>query len=782
MGRATAPTSMGLFSSKKKTYVSSVAYNLSGDEEPIDFLKYTTLQAVLQRRNISESITRGYLTGQGIKLRQAYSYAVNHYQDEMPVTQLAMIDSPNLSFLMAVLGSQHAGAVIEPITTYIGTADFTWWVEAYLASTYGYDRVAKKFLRPPEGVEPTALISYDMDSNGVVSAILTNANGDTKVITYRLPSISTRDIYVHSTYRTRATFGPDVTTQERPQQPGDQAGTRTTEQTVDRSGASHQIRTTTTTAISEGITHITTSVTTEVLSHPKYFFYQIGTGKYPELDQNYSAGTLSSSFYPSIPMRVDNVDFTAEARRKTKLFTTSEKYLKKVGIDILEIADSINDNEQINEIDYAFIVFGVELGVKTEAGKEYLWNFFQFLRNITVFNRTDFENWENGDRRGNPKTNTLKIRHPRLPKDRHNIELQWQYVDTRVVNGKINPNAKVNDVTIEAGDNKSFSFRGMDILLDVSALVVRKQINESAYEELVIAGLTYENHVYNGHSVILTAMDAMNDPEENGFILPLNQQVLNSMPLRVTTQLGYECVHVVFNCYQIVKKKWYQRGWFKVLIVIVAIVITAVTWGADGGSSLAAAMSWKAAVAMGVSSALVAYVAATIYVLGALVISTIIAAGATELFGEEWGAVIAALATMVVMNWGAAGKTAGAASSTTKSTLTASQIIQNTVSVVSKSYEGYLRGEFSEIQEESSLMQKEYETEMERIQALYKELLSPGTELIDIEGFIDATQNFHAETPGVFFGRTLMTGSDIVQMTHGLIENFVDIGLDLRLN
>lgn len=728
---------MGIFSSKKKTYVSSVAYSLSGDEEDrVEFLKYTTLQAVMQKRPIAETLTRSYLTGQGIKLRQAYRYAQTSFSDGLPFSAQGFIDNPDLTALRAVLEQENPGATISLLTTFVGSADFTFWVEEWLSDQYGFDRISRTFSRAPVGVDANAVVTYDMEHGGMVQVILTNSNGVSKILSYRLSGISYLDTYVHSVYQTDVVY-------------------------TNANGTTKTVR-----------------------SEPIYFMYRVGTGKYPSLDASYSAAMRGSPFFPCVPIRVDNKSMTTGAAKNTQLYKTSEKLLKKVGMSLEQISDSVNANQQINEIDYGFVVFGVQLKTKSQSGKQYLWEFAEYLQGMSIYTKGQFDGWAaTGDSlNGNPKTNVLKIYHPRMQKDRYNIEIQWQYVDVTVHQGMAFPGARIGKVEVSIGARSEFDFPGQDIVVDASVLYLRKQITENSYQQIAIAGLVLQNHIYNGHSVIVTAHDAMTKVDEEGFIIPLNQQLLRSLSIKDSTQVGYECMHIVFNCYQVVKKKWYQSGWFKIVLVIVAIIIVVVTWGsgtaaAGGIMSIGQVAALGAAAALGATGLLLTYLAATIYVLGMMVLTTLLTEASTGLFGDEWGAVIGAIASMVVMNYAssAAGASA-AATGAAKTTLTASNLIQGT-SAVASAYGAYAQNKLEGIQNEALKLQTDYEAEMKKIEDLTKQL--SGTDMFDLEGYLDSTQQFVYEKSETFLARTLLTGSDIAEITNGMISNFADIGKEL---
>jgi len=65
---------MGLFSGKTKVYVASSVYNLAGDiKDRANYLKTTVVGSVLadnSNRTITDDITRSYINGPGIRMRQ----------------------------------------------------------------------------------------------------------------------------------------------------------------------------------------------------------------------------------------------------------------------------------------------------------------------------------------------------------------------------------------------------------------------------------------------------------------------------------------------------------------------------------------------------------------------------------------------------------------------------------------------------------------------------------------------------------------------------------------
>ena len=104
-----------------------------------------------------------------------------------------------------------------------------------------------------------------------------------------------------------------------------------------------------------------------------------------------------------------------------------------------------------------------------------------------------------------------------------------------------------------------------------NAIRLTHQISDTEWEALEIIGAVHDNLIYNNKSVTITATEALLDNEESGFLLPIHYATYREMSLVDATQLGTQTSFMVLNSYKVVKKKWYQTGFFK-LVVFVAVI------------------------------------------------------------------------------------------------------------------------------------------------------------------------------------------------------------------
>src|SRR5690606_6555738 len=107
----------------------------------------------------------------------------------------------------------------------------------------------------------------------------------------------------------------------------------------------------------------------------KIFIYKKGDGN-STLDAMFEQNADMSNFFPFIPFRLDNKfvgedylpEVYAEAKKAYKRSTTGK-------FDAM--VESLEDNEQLDDIDFAYCVFGVSLNVLENTSRKYVYKFFQ---------------------------------------------------------------------------------------------------------------------------------------------------------------------------------------------------------------------------------------------------------------------------------------------------------------------------------------------------------------------------------------------------------------------
>lgn len=799
---------MGIFSGKKKIYVSSVTYNLAGDEaDAIDYIEFTVNQAIMNNNDIAESLNSSYMNGQGVKSKLAYRYARDYYPLGLPYSQLQISNITDSAPIKAVLVAQNPGAAdVSVLSAQAGSAQYEWWAKQYLTKNYNFSENDGKMYAPPAGVESTASISYDITQDGEIIITFTNSDSSETEISFYPTGYDPDKNYLCATYVLFEGVSVDTNTETRDTLPDDEEGTVTSSISYWQDGEYYTATTTKVTTI-DVPTQKTTIVTTVAIgktSFNQYYLYEFGTNAELTLEALFSTMNLSSPYYPAVPMRVWGQDMADTAHQSTELYKTSKKLLNKMGIKINKIAESINDNDSVDDIDFAFIVFSVNLNTSLRANQQYIYYFIKYLIQIQTSSEADWLSWLNAynqwkssdptaaDRReyiNPPPVNAMRFYTPADPNSNYQIGLQWQFAKSTMHTGQFQPGAKKGDVSVTPGVDNSYQIttttatdQSEAYTVDGSVLVVKFQTTVDTWDEVIIIGFYHKNYVYKGKSVDNSIHDAFGSEDDTGFLLPLNYDIIENMGLVDFTQMSFNCNHIVFNCYQVVKQKWYQTDIFKVIVIVIAVVVTAISFGTASGPAAGAV----AAVAAGTGTSLIvaAIILATGSVAVGMLIGKILDDVAVQLFGEEFGHIIGAIATMVVMYYAApaafgsiAGTSSTAASTAASNTswITTENILKATAAV-GKVGQTYIQGQIADVQSDMQAFQDTATENLDRVNDLINEL-TKRTGNIDTSWFMNGT--IPNESLNTFLTRTLLTGSEVVELTHSLVHNYADIGLTL---
>lgn len=391
---------MGIFSTSEKIYVSTVTYPCGDDEDQATrtrFLKATVLNGVLQDRDLSRHITLAYLGGPGTRIRSAFRYARDHYTNGMPFGRFSYNVSPDVEDLTPILKAKHPGREVYYIQMMCTQTNFNFWAERYLTEQFGYDRETKTFSAPPRGIDADANVVYTIAQDGGINILLINTGGFTKSIIYRPVDMETHKLYLHCVYRTIDDQPAMTTTLTRNYESGDVDSHSVLITTEDRNQELYERRIDTYITTDYVTTDITFVEKTRLMSRPQYFMYRIGAGTYPVLDAILTDGsTTPSPFFPSLPLRINNKSFPevyGDDYENHPLFKSMCKLTKKVGVSYPEIQLKLSQNEQISDIDYAFVSFGVSLNTKSPECKNYLFHFFDFMYEQQLYTKADFDAW-----------------------------------------------------------------------------------------------------------------------------------------------------------------------------------------------------------------------------------------------------------------------------------------------------------------------------------------------------------------------------------------------------
>jgi len=745
----------------RKTYVSSSISNLGqGDDSETKFLTSTILSGVFARSKkvgLGSFISNTLLASNGANLKKYFRWASNNYGPGLPDSKIedySIVDTD--AVLTAITNSYTltAGTEIYVYEAFIDNGDIDYFAEDWIRQNY------------PNTPSSNWSAYYDFTINKMIVVL----NGTSHTINppsdlvwaMTAPRASKRLLYYTWNYVTK-----DPTTF----------------------------------AITRGTPTLTT--------------YREGSGN-SELDVFFSSDNSVDEFYPELPLRVNNVSINHGSMSSTKAHV-NKAFKKLTGSSIEYLAEQIDNNANVDAIDHAFIMHGVPLNTSNQSGLEYIYKFFENLiayqgntnSKFALFETaqgTMIEDEINEARWSTAFENTPEPAHPLYVANADlgaktsvqpptftlkidgsaalDLRLRWNNIrelsftgnGARFDNNQTRPLLKRGEHLIIQDVSNTFKLKQWqngNIYWnneDLPKFYLIRQYHKNYYTVLEITGAMHSNYVYGSHAVHITAAEAFADSKESPFLVPLHYPTVKEMGINQLEDLSRNCTYLLVNSYQVVRTSWWQDN-FRWIVAIVAIVITVATGGLGAGV-LGTNLSVGTAVGLTGTAAIIA--GAVINMVAATILTTLIMEASKKIFGDEVGRVIGVIASVITISY-LSGDFGEAFELT--DLFNADKLISLS-NAASNAYVEFLNADTMDIIEQMDNAQTAYEEESERLMALAEEVLGVTNVAFNPMIFTDATEYF-GESRQSFLDRTLMTGSDIAQISHGIIESFVDINLTL---
>lgn len=566
------------------------------------------------------------------------------------------------------------------------------------------------------------------------------------------------------------------------------------------------------------------------LSEPKLWLYEMGSTNAVLNNLRRSVATRRE-FFPVLPLRIDN-RFIDEDPYKDSIYDDVKKaYTKAYGSKITKMLDELNDNDDLDDLDFAFLVFGVTINEKDNSGKLYMYEFLKNLMQSQLTSKAEFEGYQNMlaaqakqqvefNRWDSAVINNLKGQIDRLdpvyptyppPRisnfildsnmphmDNYKITISWSYISEELHIGKGKTNAKKGDLWFESAapilgsanvDNlREGSLIGRAFRSTLSAdsnkrIYLYHQTDKLTYRRLEIVGLTHSNYVYKNKSVVTTAYDAIKDTdEESTFFFPMHYPTLKELPLKNQNQLGYCSRLLLLNCYIKKKIKWYQRGIFKIVFAIAMIAISVITMNPTVLGAMPGLLGTNLAVGtmLGLAGTAAVIAGSVANMVAAMILTTVIQKASVELLGEKWGQLIGAVASFVALQFGANFAMNGNFNLDWSKLFRVDNLL-NVTKAVSTGYAGFVQADIQKMMEDYENASSEYKEQMKMIDEKMAELYGSST-WIDPMMFVDmasASEPNFRESHDSFIQRTLLTGSEICEMSMAMISEFTNVSLEL---
>ena len=366
----------------------------------------------------------------------------------------------------------------------------------------------------------------------------------------------------------------------------------------------------------------------------KYWMYKNKSGTYPALDAVFVDGTAQAgSYFPFTYFRFGKASTTSDIT--SAAYQTSAKMLKILGMDYAAVANGINQNPSIADVEQAMMIFAVPDTSTNQVECMYLFDYFDNLYDVygsgssqildTATHKLVKLSGVNG--RSN-------IAHTQVIKDKKfKMAFTVGPIYKRVVAGSIGAVGTYQSLLTTENVSQSFSDGEGGTYISSVPITVNKyrhQIMDGAYEEIVVTDLKMTYYIYGNYTTTGDDASAI-------LLVPLDRAITQHYSLPEREELYARSLHFVFNSVTTVTIKWYQSGWFKTFMIVLAIYITVQSGGSDGGKAMAAALGLQGA------AATIAIVMFDLIVMGAVY------SGVFRLFVKMLGKDVAQLVAIAAM-------------------------------------------------------------------------------------------------------------------------------------
>lgn len=282
-----------------------------------------------------------------------------------------------------------------------------------------------------------------------------------------------------------------------------------------------------------------------------------------------------NDYYHSVVIKKDKVDTFNSG---TQYERDAKKLLRVLGIDLEYVTEQVNTNEEgaSNDMDSCFITFGLPIQHKYEGVIEYLFEYFYRVALDDTTSLSQFNKWLDREILIRPSSFIS------YSERGFNTEIRWNYSTIETKIGTLSKKYE-RETIIRPPVGNVDDFSGYD----QSELILRKQINNESYIEVKIHGLLHLSDIINNIYVIRDLEDSLKEPTEtdegdSGFYIPLSKTIVDRLKLKAKKQVLYASLILPIYMVKVEKIKWYQRGAFKSLLKIAAIVITIYTMDFSG--------------------------------------------------------------------------------------------------------------------------------------------------------------------------------------------------------
>ena len=303
------------------------------------------------------------------------------------------------------------------------------------------------------------------------------------------------------------------------------------------------------------------------VTHIAYLTYEHGSGTISALDDLFEMSVATGKFYPRLYSRLNSQSLPTTLSTSSAEYKSSKKLAKLMGIDWVEWSASLHSSiEDIGDVRQIFLTLAAPMNTTDPVIIEYQYRYWQKMYDELTTNVTTGALAGTGARIGK----VLEIKDTK-----YTNYIGFNAVNVTTVTGTIGAVGTCNSEYVNAKrvwnatHYAASTGRGAYSLGGSPALpahhVYRYQDTLTTYKEVKVFGAG-STHSFEGFFTSSAGTD-------DNLVIPIDKTVVVYLSSNEKEILFGKCFYLVVNLTKVIKTKWYARGAFKVVLVVVAIVL-----------------------------------------------------------------------------------------------------------------------------------------------------------------------------------------------------------------
>ena len=614
---------MGIFSSK---YVTQVGTSVSRVIDNASIPRSATtgaLKAIFQDGDTSDYMLEEIVNSVGNRAERMYTYAESHYTHGLPSGEIYSSTQGRVQVEAIIEAAENQQVLIE--YSHFGPANALHVGWTKLVSQYGYSQATNQLstLSSAKGV-PVYLVNLVVvvptSQLSTLSPIVLEQWGTAANLGYT-PDRPINFVSMLFNNNASPVVGSDTATE---------LHVEATYTWVPATpvGALAQQETVTLTLAGYDSTKDYFQAKYVVNGVAKYWSYQNKSGTYPTLDDVFVDGPVQSGeYFPFTYFRYQKQSVITN--KTTDAYKTSKQMMKYLGLDFDSMAEAVNANPDIADVEQAMMIMAVPAVSTNVVECKYLFDYFNNLHYSMdggttfgldlVFRRLNNERQE-------AKTIIIKD-------NQFQMALSNTGIYKRLVAGSIGAVGAYSNGFTETNEERFYTDSDIGTQVPYFAVIkthfYRSQIAPGLYEEVSVRDLGMTYNIFGDYATTGNGTDTF-------LLIPIDRSITKGYSFKERETLYARSLHMVFNSVVVTKLAWYQTPVFQAILIVIAVVVSLY----DQGWTLATVLT-----AAGIEAVIVT-------IIYTLVVGQLISV-AFKLFVQAFGQKLATLIAIIAVICGA---------------------------------------------------------------------------------------------------------------------------------